>query len=63
MKTLALVVGLLLVFLLVFEGRHLADIADWLAMIAALLGVVGLACAAYLEIRTNARANEGHVKS
>jgi len=57
------VLGVLLVVLLAFEGRHLADIADWIAMTGAVLAVVGLACAAYLEIQGHAETSEGRMKS
>lgn len=57
-----LVVGVLLVVLLVFEGRRLADIADWIAMASALLAAIGLACAAYLEAQTSAKGTEGGAK-
>jgi hypothetical protein len=53
------VVGVLLIILLVFEGRHLADIADWIAMSSALLAAVGLACAAYLEAQASPKGTEG----
>lgn len=56
------VAGLLIVVLLGFEGRHLADIADWIAMISAVLAAIGLACAAYLEIATHAKTSEGSAK-
>lgn len=55
----AFVVGVLLVVMLVFEGRHLAEIADWMAMISGLLAAIGLACAIYLEAHTNPKGTEG----
>lgn len=55
----AFVVGVLLVVMLVFEGRHLAEIADWMAIISALLAAIGLACAIYLEAQTSPKGTAG----
>jgi pseudouridine synthase len=43
--------------MLAFEGRHLADVADWIAMISALLAAVGLICSAYLELQTHPKTS------